>query len=225
MCEDTKECAMGHCHNQTPSLKKDICEECYHKFQGKLGKRMSTVVKEMIKRAKARGKYEVNITADDIYKVWSKDNRCPIMGTVYEIGGDRNTSPSLDRKDPSKGYTPDNIQVISTLANNMKSNASEKEILQFCKYYLQNFHKQFNDYNNSDQYLKKVGSSKNWHYVRRIPKDLEEHYDKKDKRIVKTTKTSNRLKALLIAVQMNDKLESEWEELRSKHEDNKWIQN
>ena len=225
MCEDTKECAMGYCNNIAPSKNKDICDVFYNKFHGELGKRMSTVVKEMIRRARVRGKYEVNITSADIYKVWSEDNKCPIMGTVYEIGGDRNTSPSLDRIDPSRGYTPDNIQIISTLANNMKSNASEKEILKFCKYYLQDFHEQFNDYNKNIQYLKKVGSSRNWHYVRRIPKDIEEYYDKKDKRIVKTTKTPNKLKASLVAMQINNKLESEWKELRSKHEDNKWIQN
>jgi hypothetical protein len=143
MSEDTKQCAMGHCHNQTPSMKKDICEECYHKFQGRLGMYMSTVVRLMIKRAKDRGKYEVNIKPRDIYKVWSPDNKCPIMGTTFTIGGIRSTSPSLDRIDPTKGYTPDNIQVISTLANNMKSNATDTELIQFCTYYLRYYYEQF----------------------------------------------------------------------------------
>lgn len=144
MDEDIKECAMGHCHNPTPSPKKDICTDCYSKFGETLGVRMSDVVRLMIKRAVERGKYEVTIDKSDIYKVWSEDNLCPIMGTTFTIGGDRNTSPSLDRIDPTKGYTPDNIQIISTLANNMKSNASDAELLQFCTYYLRYYYDQFN---------------------------------------------------------------------------------
>lgn len=37
-------------------------------------------------------------------------------------------APSLDRKDPSKGYTKDNIAVISRRANIIKNNASSKEL-------------------------------------------------------------------------------------------------
>lgn len=145
MDEDIKECAMGHCHNPTPSPKKDICTDCYSKFGETLGIRMSDVVRLMIKRAVDRGKHEVTIDKSDIYKIWSPDNKCPIMGTDFTIGGDRNTSPSLDRIDPNKGYTPDNIQIISTLANTMKSNASDAELLQFCTYYLRYYYEQFNE--------------------------------------------------------------------------------
>jgi hypothetical protein len=144
MDEDIKKCAMGHCHNPTPSPKKDICTDCYSKFGETLGVRMSTVVSRMIKRAKDRNKWEVEINPSDIYKVWTKDNKCPIMETTFTIGGDTNTSPSLDRIDPTKGYTPDNIQIISTLANSMKSNASNAELLQFCTYYLRYYYDQFN---------------------------------------------------------------------------------
>lgn len=39
--------------------------------------------------------------------------------------------PSLDRIDSTGGYTRDNIQVISRLANNMKSNATPQQLLAF----------------------------------------------------------------------------------------------
>ena len=66
------------------------------------------------------------------------------------------------------------------------------------------------------KYLKKVNNSKNWYYVRRIPKDLHEHYaDKKDKRIVESTKTSNKAEASRKALQINLKIESEWKAMRS----------
>jgi hypothetical protein len=46
----------------------------------------------------------------------------------------------------------------------------------------------------SVKYLKKVNNSKNWYYVRRIPKDLldHEHYaSKNDKRIDRRIKLNN----------------------------------
>ena len=65
------------------------------------------------------------------------------------------------------------------------------------------------------KYLKQVNNSNNWYYVRRIPDDLHHHYSKKDKRIVLSTKTSNKVEASRKAIQINQKIESEWKVLRS----------
>lgn len=46
---------------------------------------------------------------------------------------DRRYSPSIDRVDPSKGYVPGNVRVISSLANNMKQNATFEELESFAK--------------------------------------------------------------------------------------------
>lgn len=61
---------------------------------------------------------------------------CPILGIKleYNLGtgsGGKDNSYSLDRIDPSKGYTPDNIQVISHKANSMKFTATPEELLSF----------------------------------------------------------------------------------------------
>ena len=42
----------------------------------------------------------------------------------------------MDRKDPSKGYTPDNIQIISNLANRIKTNATPEQIQAVATYML-----------------------------------------------------------------------------------------
>jgi hypothetical protein len=46
--------------------------------------------------------------------------RCPILGIPLQLGGDKFNSPSIDRFDNSKGYTKDNIRVISHRANTIK---------------------------------------------------------------------------------------------------------
>jgi len=61
--------------------------------------------------------------------------RCPVLGIAL-VRGDRPTpaSPSLDRIDPRRGYVPGNVQVISTRANRMKSDASLAELRLFARW-------------------------------------------------------------------------------------------
>ena len=142
-------CSMKHC--ETPVFKSNngrwrlVCDDCeshYGKTVSNLGGNGSNslfthAVKGMVSRARSRGKFEVEITTRDILNIWPTDNKCPIMGTVFETvdhkeGTCRNTSPSLDRIDPDKGYVVGNIQVICNLANSMKQNASNKQLEKFC---------------------------------------------------------------------------------------------
>lgn len=58
---------------------------------------------------------------------------CPVLGIPLEHGdgvlGD--SSPTIDRINPSLGYTRGNIQVISLLANRMKNSANPEQLLKF----------------------------------------------------------------------------------------------
>ena len=47
---------------------------------------------------------------------------------------------SIDRIDSSKGYTPDNVQLISTWVNRAKNNLSEKEFF----YLISSMHNEVN---------------------------------------------------------------------------------
>lgn len=54
-----------------------------------------------------------------------------LTNIIGEYKGKVPTNASLDRIDSSKGYTKDNIQVISSLANKLKNNASEDILVAF----------------------------------------------------------------------------------------------
>ncbi len=52
---------------------------------------------------------------------------CPVLGIALD-SSTADHVPSVDRFDPSKGYTTDNINIISNRANSLKNNATFTEI-------------------------------------------------------------------------------------------------
>ena len=88
-----------------------------HNYKHDLEYRAKCLVKDSLKRAKKKG-LEHNITYKDILPF---PETCPVLGTPLTLDTDtRSNSPSIDRIDNSKGYTKDNIQIISTYANALK---------------------------------------------------------------------------------------------------------
>ena len=88
------------------------------------------------RRAKKRG-LEFNLDPQDI--IIPKE--CPILHIPIILGtkGNYENTPSIDRIDNSKGYTKDNIQIISKKANSMKNSASAEELLAFADWVYLNF--------------------------------------------------------------------------------------
>ena len=83
------------------------------------------------KNAERMGR-EFTITKEDIVI----PTHCPYLGVALERRVDiprYDYNPSLDRINPAKGYTPDNIQVTSIRANRLKNSFTPTELVTICK--------------------------------------------------------------------------------------------
>jgi hypothetical protein len=66
----------------------------------------------------------------DLDEQWFVDNLspvCPILGILLDQG-DRDSTMSVDRMIPEKGYTKENCSIISLKANRLKNNATIEEL-------------------------------------------------------------------------------------------------
>lgn len=91
----------------------------------------------MLINAKQRAKrygYEFNIDLSDIVI----PDLCPLLQIPITVdsSSDIKSRASLDRIDSTKGYIKGNVQVISWMANRIKTNATEEELLAFSRNYL-----------------------------------------------------------------------------------------
>lgn len=72
---------------------------------------------------------------------------CPILGIPlvrhFDQHGGLDDSPSIDRIVPELGYVPGNIQVVSRLANSMKSNATKEQLLLFAEWIMEKYNAHF----------------------------------------------------------------------------------
>lgn len=83
------------------------------------------------KQRAAKSGVPFDITPDDIVIPYT----CPILGIVLTpFQGGVGTSPSLDRRVNSKGYVKGNVSVISSKANNCKSNLTLDEAERLVEY-------------------------------------------------------------------------------------------
>lgn len=108
--------------------------EKHHKLKRQLAHQADPRV-SMWKAAKQRSRKKnlvFDIEIDDIIV----PEVCPVFGTPFSFGIGRacSTSPTLDRKDSTKGYVKDNVQVISWRANDLKKDATIEELQAIVEY-------------------------------------------------------------------------------------------
>lgn len=128
-----------------------ICRDCdklttsteEYKARARLRKHISrrtNPAENMYRLAKTRAKKN-NLPFDIQISDIKIPEFCPILGLrlVINDGTVKSDSMSLDRIVPEKGYTVGNIQVISQLANTMKSSATLEQLEKFAKWVLEVF--------------------------------------------------------------------------------------
>lgn len=110
-------------------------QENKHKIKEYLENNIPAYLHRVAKsRAKKRG-IPFDLSVEDIIV----PTHCPILGIKLEINsnlgkGGKPSSYSLDKIDNDKGYIKGNVQVISHLANSMKSTASVEQLQSFAKW-------------------------------------------------------------------------------------------
>lgn len=120
-------------YDRRPGELQTECKVCHclrtrvNEYQRKQDPRQR-IFEKVRKRCRENGR-KFALTLDDI-KIPS---HCPLLGIPLSRDGFLDNYPSLDRIDSTKGYTPENVIVISYRANTIKSNATLSELLLLTK--------------------------------------------------------------------------------------------
>lgn len=132
-CKKVKPFSEYHAHAKAWMGVNVVCKDCRKPVTKKSWDKRSIEYK-VFHRAKARAQQkglDFDLSVEDI----NIPIECPVFKKPLSVG-DPNWAPSIDRIDPTKGYTKDNIQIISNKANRMKSDASPEELKNFCAWIL-----------------------------------------------------------------------------------------
>ncbi len=81
------------------------------------------------KRAESKG-LPFTLKVSDVEEMIENTKVCPVMGTPFCWTNSRirDNSPTLDKFEPSLGYTKENSQLICFFANRIKSNATTSQV-------------------------------------------------------------------------------------------------
>jgi hypothetical protein len=92
-------------------------------------------------RAKAKN-ISFNLTLDYLKELWNiQEGKCAISKVEMShtiLEGKLDINASIDKIDPSKGYTIGNIQFVCNRVNMMKSDMSIDNLIYFCKLIINN---------------------------------------------------------------------------------------
>jgi hypothetical protein len=129
-CKTYKPYSEFHIHKDCVNGFNTVCKVC-RKPISKASYESWSIEYKLWSRALSRSKQrnrEFTITLSDIII----PEKCPVFNKplIYNT----EYAPSLDRLDSSKGYTKDNIRVISRRANTLKNNSNIKELESIIKY-------------------------------------------------------------------------------------------
>lgn len=134
---DARACCCEGCDNHLSAQNRSgICSKCRKstaqaelKREWRQADPRRNLLSGARQRAKARG-LEFDLVLDDVVI----PAYCPILGIPisYGDGTPHAGSPSLDRFNPDRGYTKDNVRVISHKANACKNSLGDDALVHFC---------------------------------------------------------------------------------------------
>jgi hypothetical protein len=139
--DDTKEYKCSICGESNPEMfykgYKTVCKECKNKisYQKELEYKSDIENMPRILFERSRDSFlrrdtvsEHTITEENIREILEKQQyKCKYSGVNLCYGKGKIFQPSIDRIDNSKGYTPDNIYVVSWAINDAKNDLSMED--------------------------------------------------------------------------------------------------
>lgn len=136
ICKEEKPLTEYFKHKSTRDGFVHECKPCINAVARKYRRKSPEM--NMLARARRRARdkgLDFTITIDDI----RIPDVCPVLDLPLYIGDGKkcDNSPALDRIDSKKGYTPDNILIISNRANELKKDATLLELQRIAKFYEQ----------------------------------------------------------------------------------------
>mgnify|MGYP003628321334 FL=1 len=146
----------GNCYSYNYNKTMYLCNTCHNKQRKKIYKKKRSSktigstyhIGKMQESARARAKKKnlpYDLPRSYLRKIMT--DTCPVLKIKFELnkknqkwgkGKNKNNwenSPSIDRIVPAKGYTKDNVIIVSLMANLIKSQATPDQILKVGKFY------------------------------------------------------------------------------------------
>ena len=142
-CREAKPVIEFSNNRNTKDGKAYMCKPCFnHRYAFATDKtdterdhvKEDAYIRKMVKNAELRARdkeLEFTITKEDIVI----PEICPALNMKLDTMGDKDYVPSLDRINNKRGYTPDNIVVVSFRANRLKSDATLVEMTWMAEFY------------------------------------------------------------------------------------------
>lgn len=109
-------------------LERELSAARKRNWAGRREVRIALLLRGAKNSARVNG-HEFALTAATLLSLWPMDDKCPVFNRPFVHSGVRHPDlPSLDRFDSTRGYTPDNVAIISWRANSLKNNATWEEL-------------------------------------------------------------------------------------------------
>ena len=86
-----------------------------------------------------RKKFDCDITQEDIFQIYDdQDGKCALTGYDMTLGSsedrlEKQYAASPDRIDNERGYTLDNVWLVTARANSIKSDMALDDLLEWCR--------------------------------------------------------------------------------------------